>query len=217
MLYGDWTGTWPEWQVLAQPCFWKVQGLYHRCALAGMRPGSVTAASALRARGKAPSEGKIWSLLSLAAEWLLEHLCEGKTVCLGHLSHGGGVWHDECEASQTNTFLGNVSISAQGIIMSRKLASTMELHWEGKPVLDSWPAAKLKTGIVSVWYCSFLGMVAKERVPAALWPLPALGHLNIIRDRGPGPPPHCPLQDAAPACVPLGTELTQLCGLNREG
>lgn len=44
-----------------------------------------------------------------------------------------------------------------------------------------------------------------------------LGSLNITRDRGPGPPPHYPLQDAVPVCVPLGIEITQFCGLNREG
>lgn len=57
------------------------------CVFAGMSPASVTLASALQVRGEALSEEDIWSLLSLAAERLLEDLCDGKRVCLGQLSH----------------------------------------------------------------------------------------------------------------------------------
>lgn len=78
----------------------------------------MTLASALQARGEALSEEEMCSLLSLAVEWLLEDLCDGKRVYLGHLSQSV-VWCGECEASQTNTFLGAASRSAQGIIMSR--------------------------------------------------------------------------------------------------
>ncbi|KAM7226766.1 hypothetical protein CapIbe_021841 [Capra ibex] len=42
----------------------------------GMSPASVTLASALQVRGEALSEEEIWSLLSLAAERLLEDLCD---------------------------------------------------------------------------------------------------------------------------------------------
>lgn len=45
----------------------------------------MTLASALQVRGEALSEEEIWSLLSLAAERLLEDLCDGKRVCLGQL------------------------------------------------------------------------------------------------------------------------------------
>uniref|UniRef100_A0A8C9CJI7 FERM and PDZ domain containing 2 n=1 Tax=Phocoena sinus TaxID=42100 RepID=A0A8C9CJI7_PHOSS len=44
------------------------------CVFAGMSPASVTLASALQVRGEALSEEEIWSLLSLAAERLLEDL-----------------------------------------------------------------------------------------------------------------------------------------------
>lgn len=57
------------------------------CVFAGMSSASVTLASALQVRGEALSEEEIWSLLSLAAERLLEDLCDGKSVCLGQLSH----------------------------------------------------------------------------------------------------------------------------------
>ena len=57
------------------------------CVFAGMSPASVTLASALQVRGEALSEEEIWSLLSLAAERLLEDLRDGKRVCLGQLSH----------------------------------------------------------------------------------------------------------------------------------
>lgn len=40
----------------------------------------MTLASALQVRGEALSEEEIWSLLSLAAERLLEDLRNGKTV-----------------------------------------------------------------------------------------------------------------------------------------
>lgn len=55
------------------------------CVFAGMSPASVTLASALQVRGEALSEDEIWSLLSLAAERLLEDLRDGKRVCLGQL------------------------------------------------------------------------------------------------------------------------------------
>lgn len=45
-----------------------------------MSVASVTLASALQVRGEALSEEEIWSLLSLAAERLLEDLCNGKRV-----------------------------------------------------------------------------------------------------------------------------------------
>lgn len=69
----------------------------------------MTLASALKVRGEALSEEEIWSLLSLAAERLLEDVREGKRVCLclGPLS----LERVECEASQTNTFLGAASPS----------------------------------------------------------------------------------------------------------
>lgn len=66
----------------------------------------MTLASALKVRGEALSEEEIWSLLSLAAERLLEDVREGKRVCLGPLS----LERVECEASQTNTFLGAASL-----------------------------------------------------------------------------------------------------------
>ena len=62
-----------------------IQGLGRTCVFAGMSPASVTLASALQVRGEALSEEEIWSLLSLAAERLLEDLCDGKRVCLGQL------------------------------------------------------------------------------------------------------------------------------------
>lgn len=63
--------------------FWTLQGICHSCVFAGMSPASVTLASALKVRGEALSEEEIWSLLSLAAERLLEDVREGKRVCLG--------------------------------------------------------------------------------------------------------------------------------------
>ncbi|XP_077602587.1 FERM and PDZ domain-containing protein 2-like [Crocuta crocuta] len=48
----------------------------HSRVSAGMSPASVTLASALQVRGEALSEEEIWSLLSLAAERLLEDLRE---------------------------------------------------------------------------------------------------------------------------------------------
>lgn len=44
----------------------------------GMSTASVTLASALQVRGEALSEEEIWSLLSMAAERLLEDLRNGK-------------------------------------------------------------------------------------------------------------------------------------------
>lgn len=44
----------------------------------GMSAASVTLASALQVRGEALSEEEIWSLLSMAAERLLEDLRNGK-------------------------------------------------------------------------------------------------------------------------------------------
>lgn len=44
----------------------------------GMNAASVTLASALQVRGEALSEEEIWSLLSMAAERLLEDLRNGK-------------------------------------------------------------------------------------------------------------------------------------------
>lgn len=52
--------------------------LCHVCVFAGMSVASVTLASALQVRGEALSEEEIWSLLSLAAERLLEDLRNGK-------------------------------------------------------------------------------------------------------------------------------------------
>ncbi|XP_054546385.1 FERM and PDZ domain-containing protein 2 [Talpa occidentalis] len=46
------------------------------CVFVGMILASVTLASALQVKGKALSEEEIWSLLSLAAERLLEDLCD---------------------------------------------------------------------------------------------------------------------------------------------
>lgn len=50
------------------------------CVFTGMSVASVTLASALQVRGEALSEEEIWSLLSLAAERLLEDLRNGKRV-----------------------------------------------------------------------------------------------------------------------------------------
>lgn len=54
--------------------------LCHVCVFTGMNVASVTLASALQVRGEALSEEEIWSLLSLAAERLLEDLRNGKRV-----------------------------------------------------------------------------------------------------------------------------------------
>lgn len=75
------------WQVLTQTCSRTSQELCHTHVFAGMSAASVTLASALQVRGEALSEEEIWSLLSLAAERLLEDLRVGKTVCLGRLSY----------------------------------------------------------------------------------------------------------------------------------
>ncbi|KAG3264990.1 FERM and PDZ domain containing 2, transcript variant X5 [Ictidomys tridecemlineatus] len=55
-------------------CSWTLLGLYHMCVFAGMSLASVTLASVLQVRGEALSEEELWSLLSLAAERLLEDL-----------------------------------------------------------------------------------------------------------------------------------------------
>ncbi|XP_058398825.1 FERM and PDZ domain-containing protein 2-like [Diceros bicornis minor] len=71
---GGWTVCGPGWQVLALTRYWTLQGLCHTRVFAGMSPASVTLASALQVRGEALSEEEVWSLLSLAAERLLEDL-----------------------------------------------------------------------------------------------------------------------------------------------
>ena len=62
------------------------------CVFAGMSSASVTLASALQVRGEALSEEEIWSLLSLAAERLLEDLCDGKSVGSGPCPVVGGTY-----------------------------------------------------------------------------------------------------------------------------
>lgn len=69
-----------ESQELAQMCSWTLLGLYHMCVFAGMSLASVTLASVLQVRGEALSEEELWSLLSLAAERLLEDLHNGKSL-----------------------------------------------------------------------------------------------------------------------------------------
>lgn len=68
-------------------CLQTSRRLCHIRVIAGMSPASVTLASALQVRGEALSEEEIWSLLSLAAERLLEDLQEGKRECLGQVNH----------------------------------------------------------------------------------------------------------------------------------
>lgn len=75
-----------------------------------MSSAFVTLASALQVRGEALSEEEIWSVLSLATERLLEDLHEGKNV-FGVID----LWGVECEAFQTNTFLGTASQSVIGL------------------------------------------------------------------------------------------------------
>lgn len=74
-----WRGLDYAWARLQyQTCFWKLQGLCHTYVFTGMNPASVTLASALQVKGEALSEEEIWSLLSLAAEQLLEELINCK-------------------------------------------------------------------------------------------------------------------------------------------
>lgn len=68
-------------------CFRTLQSLCHIRVIAGMSPASVTLASALQVRGEALSEEEIWSLLSLAAERLLEDLRKGKREGLRQVNH----------------------------------------------------------------------------------------------------------------------------------
>ncbi|KAM5322294.1 LOW QUALITY PROTEIN: FERM and PDZ domain-containing protein 2 [Glossophaga mutica] len=80
-----------------------------------MSPASVTVASALKARGEALSEEKIWSLLSLGAKQLLEHVCEGSSnyvvswstllSVFGSLSFQGHIYHTEAAAFKTPELL----------------------------------------------------------------------------------------------------------------
>lgn len=78
-----WRGLDYAWARLQyQTCFWKLQGLCHTYVFTGMNPASVTLASALQVKGEALSEEEIWSLLSLAAEQLLEDLQKGKRIML---------------------------------------------------------------------------------------------------------------------------------------
>lgn len=82
-----------------------------------MNPASVTLASALQVRGEALSEEEIWSLLSLAAEQLLEDLRKGKRMCLGLLSCGG--LNVELHKQIHFLVLLFCLLSVRGIIMSK--------------------------------------------------------------------------------------------------
>ncbi|KAF6317212.1 FERM and PDZ domain containing 2 [Rhinolophus ferrumequinum] len=90
----------------------------------GMSPASVTLASALKVRGEALSEEEIWSLLSLAAERLLEDVREGSSdyvVCpwstllsvSGSLSFQGHICHIEAAPFKAPELLQRQSFNEQ--------------------------------------------------------------------------------------------------------
>ncbi|ELR52892.1 FERM and PDZ domain-containing protein 2, partial [Bos mutus] len=115
--------------------------LCHMCVFAGMSPASVTLASVLQVRGEALSEEDIWSLLSLAAERLLEDLCDDSSnyvVCpwsvllsaTGSLSFQDHVSHIEAAPFKAPELLQGQSDDEQlGASQMHVYSLGMTLYW----------------------------------------------------------------------------------------
>ncbi|XP_059889457.1 FERM and PDZ domain-containing protein 2-like [Delphinus delphis] len=146
---GGWTMHGLSWPVLVQTCSWTLQGLCHTCVFAGMSPASVTLASALQVRGEALSEEEIWSLLSLAAERLLEDLRGGSldyVVCpwsvllsaTGSLSFQDHVSHIEAAPFKAPELLPGQSDDEQ-----QPDASQMHVYSLGMTMCEDQPGRRL--------------------------------------------------------------------------
>lgn len=106
-----------------------------------MSPASVTLASALQVRGEALSEEEIWSLLSLAAERLLEDLREGKGV-FGPVE-SQGVEHEASQAISGCCFSGLLSVLS--IRSSSQMTPTYGAALRLRPVSpDPWHTEERK-------------------------------------------------------------------------
>lgn len=80
--------------------------------------------------------------------------------------------------------------------------------------MNTWPMAELKErNRFCLVIAAFTGILAREIVAAALWPLPTPGqsrHNQRQETRG------SLLPDTAPTCIPSGTRTHTFGGLNRE-
>ncbi|XP_062943414.1 FERM and PDZ domain-containing protein 2 isoform X1 [Cynocephalus volans] len=110
----------------------------------GMSPASVTLASALQVRDEALSEEEIWSLLSLAAEQLLEDLCNDSSdyiVCpwtallsaAGSLSFQGHVSHIEAASFKAPELLqGQIDDEQPDVSQMHVYSLGMTLYWSAE-------------------------------------------------------------------------------------